>query len=64
MSRCCGTNEPQILIANQHGIIFDRAVECAGCHTMHYFFRSVGGRTRCLDCAAEQIIAPTYEATP
>lgn len=46
--------EPQIIFCTPAGaIVVDTAIECPGCHAMHYFLKNQNGRTTCFDCAED-----------
>lgn len=45
-------HEPLILFNAAAGtIVVETAIECPGCHSMHFFLKNKNGRTTCLDCA-------------
>jgi ribosomal protein S27E len=44
---------PHIVIFGS-AIFLDRAVECPGCHTMHFWFKNTTGKTLCIGCTEKE----------
>ena len=37
-------------------VVLPRPLRCAGCGTMHYWFRNEGGKTLCLHCSEKEVL--------